>query len=455
MFKLIKSEGIAHHSYFIGNSGRAAVVDPRRDIEVYLNLAESHNLDITHIFETHRNEDYVIGSLELADATDAQIFHGRGLDFAYGNSVSEGDKFQLGNVELEILETPGHTLESISLVLRDLAVSNEAQIIFSGDVIFAGETGRIDFYGINRREEMAGLLYDSIFSKILPLGDQAILCPAHGAGSVCGADIREQDYTTVGYEKKTNQQLNSSSKREFVDFKVKEFHYTPPYFQKMEEYNLKGAPILGRLPYMKSIPAKVLKEMQSEGAQILDVRKPTSFAGGHIPGSLNIWREGVAAFAGWFLNYNDPIILVNDQGCSLDKIRNSLIRLGFDNLHSFLKDGFPGWYLHAEKISTLKVWTVQELNKNQFKGEFFLLDVRKINDWEQGYIEGAEHIYVGDVPGKMDEIPQNIPVVIYCDSGYKSTLACSFLKKNGYSDLNTVLGGINAWRKAGYNVVKK
>ncbi len=454
IFKLIKSEGIAHHSYFIGNSGRAVVIDPRRDIEVYLSLAESYGLDITHIFETHRNEDYVIGSLELAKATKAEIYHGGNLDFAYGTPVSEEDKFKIGMIELEVLETPGHTLESISIVLRDLSVSNEVQMVFTGDVIFAGETGRIDFYGMNRRAEMASLLHDSIFIKILPLGDQAILCPAHGAGSICGADIREQDYTTIGYEKKTNYQLNFSSKEDYVDFKVNEIHYYPPYFRKMEYYNQNGAPLLERLPYLRSIPTKILKQMLSEGAQILDVRKPTSFAGGHIPGSLNIWREGVAAFAGWFLNYDHPLILVDDHGYGLDEVRRSLVRLGFDNLYGYLKDGFPNWYLQAEELNTLKLITVHQLKKHQFDGDFFLLDVRKINDWKQGYIEGANHIYVGDIPEKINEIPKDTKLVVYCDSGYKSTLACSFLEKKGYEDLKTVLGSMNAWKKAGYPVLK-
>jgi hydroxyacylglutathione hydrolase len=454
IFNLIKSEGIAHHSYFLGATGRAVIVDPRRDVEVYMNLAESYGLDITHIFETHRNEDYVIGSLELKDATGAEIFHGKNLNFTYGTPTNEGDKFKIGNIELEVLETPGHTLESISLILRDLRVSKEAQMIFTGDVIFAGETGRIDFYGRDRRREMAELLYESIFRKILLLGDHTILCPAHGAGSICGADIREQDYTTIGYEKKTNPQLNFPSKEDFIDFKVNEVHYTPPYFQKMEEYNLNGAPLMRRVPYLKPIPAKILKEMRNEGAQILDLRKPTSYAGGHIPGSLNIWREGVAAFAGWFLNYDNPIILVDDHGYGLDQVRHTLSRLGFDNIHGYLKDGFPNWYLHAEILDTLTLQTVQQLKKHQFEDDFFLLDVRKINDWNKGYIEGAHHIYIGDLPEKLNEIPQNMPLVVYCDSGYKSTIACSFLKKKGYKNLKSVLGSMNAWKKAGYPLVK-
>lgn len=453
MVKLIKSEGIAHHSYFIGASGRAIVVDPRRDVEVYLDLAESSGLDITHIFETHRNEDYVIGSMELAHATGAEIFHGKNMEFTYGNPVKDGDRFQFGTLELGILDTPGHTLESISLVLRDLSVSEDAQMAFTGDVIFPGETGRIDFYGVKRRPEIAGLLYDSLFNKILPLGDQTVLCPAHGAGSVCGADIREQDYTTVGYEKETNPQLQVN-REEFIQLKVAEELYTPPYFKKMEFYNQNGAPILGRIPFLKPLPPKTMKNLMKKRLCILDIRKPTSFAGGHINGSLNIWREGVPAFAGWFLNYHDPIVVVDDHEQCLDEVRQSLVRLGFDNILGYLAGGFPSWYLHAEHIDTLKLWSVHHL-KEKLGGDFFLLDVRKKEDRIEGFIEGSHHIYVGELPERMGEIPQDVPVVVYCDSGYKSTTACSYLKKCGYTNLTSVLGSMTAWRNAGYSVANE
>ena len=463
MVKLIKTEGIAHHSYFIGDSGQAVVVDPRRDVDIYLHLAESSGMDITHIVETHRNEDYVIGSVPLAGATGASIFHGKHLDFSYGTPVSDRDKFQLGSVELEILETPGHTNESISLVLRDRSVSEDAQMVFTGDVIFAGETGRIDLYGPDKSLEMAGLLYDSIFNGILSLGDDVILCPAHGAGSVCGADIREQDYTTIGYERNTNPQLQCASKEEFIKMKVAEELYNPPYFKKMEFYNQNGAPITGRIPYFKPIPPEILKKMKNNGACILDVRKPTSFAGAHIPGSFNIWREGVPAFAGWFLNYQDPIIMVDDQDHGLDEVRQALFRLGFDNIYGYLEGGFPSWYLHAEHQLMEKL----EKSKENLEGlegkvdklketseeDFFLLDVRKIDDRRKDFIEGSHHIYVGDLPKRIQEVPHDRPVVVYCDSGYKSTTACSYLKKNGYNDLSTVLGSMTAWKKAGFPVV--
>ncbi|MDP3566029.1 MBL fold metallo-hydrolase, partial [Sediminibacterium sp.] len=212
---MIKSVGIAHNSYFLGAHGKASVIDPRRDVDIYIDIAEANNFKIEYIFETHRNEDYTIGSLELAELTGAKIFHGSQVDFAYGNPIFDKDKFRLGSLDLEVLETPGHTKESISLVVKDKSVSNDAQMVFVGDTLFAGEVGRVDFFGKSETPHMAQLLYNSIYQKILPLGDQTIICPSHGAGSVCGADIREQDMTTIGYEKKTNPLLQLSEE-EFI-----------------------------------------------------------------------------------------------------------------------------------------------------------------------------------------------------------------------------------------------
>lgn len=453
IFETVKSAGIAHKSYFIGSKGSAAVIDPRRDCDVYLEIARRNNLKIKYIFETHRNEDYTIGSIELREIVDAEIYHGSKIDFTYGKPVSEGDKFQLGSIELGILETPGHTNESISITVTDKKLCEDVYIIFSGDTIFAGETGRVDLYGESQKEENALMLYDSIFHKILPLGDQAILCPAHGAGSVCGADIREQELTTVGYEKKTNNILNYN-KEEFVKYKINEKLYTPPYFQKMEEINQKGPNLLCRLPELKVLKIDEMKKLMEKGAQIIDVRNPSSFGGSHIPQILSIWKKGVPAYSGWLLNYQDPIIIIDEEGQSIDEVRRYLVRLGYDNVYGYLGSGFPSWYMHAEPIESLELWSVQKLKENQYNPSLFILDVRKITDWEKGYIDGAHHIYLGHVKDRLDEIPRDKKVIIYCDAGNKSTIAGSILLKNGYKDVTTVLGSMNAWRKASYPVVE-
>lgn len=452
IFETVKSEGIVHKSYFIGSKGSAAVIDPRRDCDVYLEIAARNNLKIEYIFETHRNEDYVIGSVELSEIVGAEIYHGSRLDFGYGNSLKEGDKLQIGSLELEILDTPGHTDESISITVKDKDVSENVYMIFTGDTILAGETGRIDLYGGSEKVRMAEDLYNSIFQKILPLGDQVILCPAHGSGSVCGAEIREQDLTTIGYEKKTNEVLNYT-KEEFIKYKINERLYTPPYFKMMEMLNKNGPTLLCRLPELKVLKVDELKRLQKRG-QIVDVRKPTSFGGAHIPKSINIWKDGVSAYSGWMLNYRDPIIIVDEDGQSIEEVKRYLLRLGFDNVYGYLAGGFPSWYLNAEVVDKIEVWSVQELIKKQDDSSIFILDVRKVVDLEKGYIKGAHHIYVGHVQDKIDEIPRDIKVVVYCDAGNKSSVAASILKKNGYQDVVSVLGSMNAWRKAGYPLVK-
>ncbi|MDP3623370.1 MAG: rhodanese-like domain-containing protein, partial [Methanobacteriaceae archaeon] len=285
-------------------------------------------------------------------------------------------------------------------------------------------------------------------------GDQTIICPSHGAGSVCGADIREQDMTTIGYEKKTNPLLQLSEE-EFIQAKVEEKLYTPPYFSQMEINNQNGPKILGSIPYLTPLNAHEVKSEASKGAQIVDVRKPTSFGGGHIPGSINIWREGLGAYAGWFLNYEDPIIIVDDNEQKMDEIKRYLIRLGYDNIYGHLSDGFPSWYMAAMKVENLDMWSVHQLKEAQDNGQdMFLLDVRKLNDHEKKYIKNSHHIWVGEVPLKLNEIPKDQEVIIYCDSGYKSTIAASILQKNGYKSVKSVLGSMGAWLKAEYPVVK-
>lgn len=453
IFETVKSSSIAHKSYFIGSGDSAAVIDPRRDCDVYMEIAERNNLKIKYIFETHRNEDYAIGSIELEKIVGAEIYHGSKLDFAYGNPTNEGDKFKLGSIELGILETPGHTKESISITVKDKDVSNDVYLIFTGDTLFAGETGRVDLYGVSGRKENAEELYNSIFYKILPLGDHVILCPAHGAGSVCGADIREQELTTIGYEKKTNKILNLTI-TEFINYKINEKLYTPPYFKKMEQINLKGPDLLCRLPELKVLKVDELKTLKEQGAQIIDVRNPTSFGGGHAPDMISIWNKGLAAFAGWLLDYQNPIIIMDEDGQSIDQVRRNLVRLGYDNIYGYLGGGFSAWYMQAEPVIKLELWSVQELKGKKDELNIFLLDVRKITDWKTGYIEGAHHIYLGHLKDRLKEIPRDKKVVVYCDAGNKSTIATSILQKNGYTDVVTVLGSMNAWRKAGYPEVK-
>ncbi len=258
----IKSEGLAHLSYILGDGGKAAVIDPRRDCEIYRSIADREGCRITEIFETHRNEDYVIGSTELARRTGATIRHGAALPFSYGEAVTEGDEFRLGDLTLKILQTPGHTDESISIVLYERGAGDTPVGVFSGDALFIGDTGRTDFFP-DRREEVAGLLYDSIFNKLLPLGDQTILYPAHGSGSVCGSTLSAREFSTLGLERRRNPGLQVKNRDEFVARKAEEFHYLPPYFQRMEILNLEGTPPGSMIP--RPAPASAAEFSGREG----------------------------------------------------------------------------------------------------------------------------------------------------------------------------------------------
>ncbi len=244
----VRSEGLAHLSYVVGDGTHAAVIDPRRDCDVYVDLARKEGARISHIFETHRNEDYVIGSTALAARTGAAIYHGRQLDFEYGKPVSDGDRFDLGAARLTALHTRGHTMESMSYALADTGFGDQPVGVFTGDALFVGDVGRTDFFP-DRAPEVADMLYTSIHQKLLPLGDGVIIYPAHGSGSVCGDAMASREFSTPGHERQCNPRLRMG-REEFVDFKVNEHHYQPPYFRRMKKLNLEGAThiYLGELP---------------------------------------------------------------------------------------------------------------------------------------------------------------------------------------------------------------
>jgi len=453
IFEIVKSAGIAHKSYFIGSNGTAAVIDPRRDCDIYIEIAERNNMEIDYIFETHRNEDYTIGSLELKEIVGADIFHGNGIKFAYGNYVSEGDKFQIGSLVLEIIETPGHTDESISIIVKDKNVSDDVYMIFTGDSLFTGEIGRCDLYGEPKKKRNAEKMYLSVFKKILSLGDNVIVCPAHGSGSICGAEIREQELTTVGYEKKTNPLLHKD-KNEFIEAKVKEKLYTPPYFKKMEKNNQEGPNLICKLPYLKPLRMHEIKELMAKDAQVIDVRDPKAFAGGHIPKTLNIWKDGLPAYAGWFLNYKEPIIIIDDNNSNIDELRRHMVRLGYDNVYGYLSGGFPAWFECSGDFETVQTWSVHDLLPNMGKDSLFLLDVRKGNDWIKEHINGSNNIYIGLLKDELEKVPKNKHIAVSCDTGYKASIGTSILKMNGYKNVTNILGSMMSWKKAGYPVIK-
>ncbi|OPX63485.1 MULTISPECIES: rhodanese-like domain-containing protein [unclassified Methanoregula] len=450
LFERVVSEGIAHLSYIIGDEGKAAVIDPRRDGEVYLDIAARSGCTITHIFETHRNEDYMIGSLALADRCKAEIYHGAAMDFAYGNAVHDGDSFRFGSLSLQVLETPGHTEESISLVVRDTAGGDVPLLVFSGDTVFAGDIARTDFFGVDRKQEMAEKIFDSIM-RIFALGDGVIICPAHGAGSVCGGKIADRPFTTVGIEKSTNH-LIRMGRQSFVSQRVTESPYKPPYFRTMEHFNRSGAPGVP-LPAPRFLTPIELQTLRKCGCQVIDIRAPGGFAAGHIPGSLSIWRNGISSYAGWFLSYENPVVIIDDFNQNTGEIIRQLYRLGYDNVDGILAGGIGSWFKNGGEVGTFRTCTVYGLRERLEREEVFLLDVRDIrNRRDAGFIPGSHHTYLGELPGHLDMIPRDVPVIIYCDAGFKSATAASILAMHQYRDLTTVLGGMAAWERAGFPI---
>lgn len=455
IFERIKSEGLAHLSYFVGSGNEAIVIDPRRDCQIYFDIARREGMKIKYIFETHRNEDYVIGSLELKELTDAEIYHGKGVDFKYGIFVSDEQEFNFGSMKLTALHTPGHTDESMSYALTYPESGKAPLMVFTGDALFVGDVGRTDLYGPEEIPRMAANLYESIFSKILPLGDGVILCPAHGAGSLCGGAISKREYSTLGLERIQNPALQRTDKEEFIKFKLEEKLEFPPYFKKMEQYNLQGPPLLKGLPVPELLfPKEFVKEME-KGAMVVDTRMPHSFGGAHIKGSYGIWLKGLPYYAGWVLPYDKPILLVLEEKDQLETAVSYLVRIGYDSIAGFLNGGISSWYMKALPVESLNLISVQSLkDKIEKNEEMVILDVRRDEEWEKGHIEGARHVYVGHLEENLDKVPRNSPIIVYCDSSRRSNIAASILKKNGYDMVYNVLGSMTAWKNAGYKVVK-
>jgi len=449
-----RSEGLAQFSYFVGYGNEAIVIDPRRDCRVYIDIAQREGMKIRNIFETHRNEDYVIGSLELAHFTGAKIYHGPGLAFKYGETLKDGQEFCFGKIEMTAIHTPGHTDESMSYALTDLDAGKEPIAVFTGDALFVGDVGRIDLYGLKEALRMAENLHNSIFNKLLPLGDGVMLYPAHGAGSVCGGAISKREESTLGLERILNPILQKN-KKEFIEFKVSEHHETPPYFRKMEQYNLNGPPLLGHLPNPDPLSPKELQNQMKLGAVVVDTRTPPAFAGAHIAGSHSIRLNRIPSYAGWVLPYDKPIILVLEDNGDLEMAVRYLVRLGYDQLVGYLRDGIDAWYKKALSTEQLGLLTVQELKKRLDRGEdLFVLDVREKGRWDEGHIKGAGHIYAGHVKRRLDEIPADRPIVVACNTGNHASLVASILRREGYREVYNLLGGMAAWQDAEYTFVK-
>ena len=455
LLETIKSKGLAHSSYYLSDGGEAAVIDPRRDCKIYVEIATHECSEIRYIFETHRNEDYVIGSVELQEMTNAEICHSKETAFRYGKHVlSDGESFRIGRLNIEAIHAPGHTLDSMCFAVYDGEAWDKPLMVFSGDTLFVGDVGRTDLPGLDLWEDMSKKLYDSLHAKILPLGDNVLLYPSHTAGSVCGSLISDREMSTIGFERITNPQLKLD-REEFVENRLKNKMLRPPYFKRMENWNLNGPLLLNDQPKPQPLNTHQFEaEWKKQDSIIVDTREPDTFVGSHIPGSINIWLDGVSFFPGWIIDYDKQILLLTERNEDVEVAITYLHRIGFDNIAGYLCSPFKVWRNEGKSIETLGTISAIDTKKMLESKDLLLLDVREESEWEAGHIGGAKRIYVGHLQKDADKLPKDKPIVITCTWGGRAGLAASILKRRGFEEVYNLLGGMNAWENLGYPLSK-
>lgn len=447
----IKSRGLAHTSYYLSDRGEAAVVDPRRDIQDYVTLAAEDCAEIRYVFETHLNEDFVVGSLELERAAGAEVCHSGETRFGYGDhDIEDGDSFMVGRLRVDCLHTPGHTVDSVCYAVHESPRSGSF-MVFTGDTLFVSDVGRTDLPGLDLWKEMSGMLHDSLHGKLLPLGDSVLVYPSHTAGSICGSHIGDRDVTTIGHERRTTPQL-SLDREEFIQERLGNHMLRPPYFRRMEEWNLKGPPLLKDAPVPRLLrPDSFEEKMREPDTVVVDTRQSDAFAGSHIPGSISIWLGYMTYFPGWVLGYDQRLLLVNERKEDASTALRYLHRIGFDDIVGYLCPGIGAWRNMGKPIDTLASLSVDEFREVTEKGGVTVLDVREDGEWDGGHVEGAMHVYVGHIRDRLQEVPRDRPVAAVCASGRRSSIAASILKAEGY-DVSNVQGGMNAWKSKGFPV---
>jgi hydroxyacylglutathione hydrolase len=440
----VRSEGLEHWSYVVGDQDRAFVVDPRRDCRVYLDVAYRHGAVITHVFETHTYEDLLLGSTELAALTGASILRGRRSisAHAYGEAAREGDTFGVGGLKVRVLETPGHTYDGLCLVLSQ--GGDDPVAVFTGDTLLVGGVGRTDLMP-GQEEEVAGLLHDSLHGKLFTLGDHLAVYPAHGAGAIVGARLVDRDFTTLGFERRHNRLAALTDRGEFVRRVAAERQPRPPYFREMERLNRKGPPALSIPRVPRPLSADQLADAIGQGALVVDTRSPEAFAGACIPDAVAIPLDMLAAYAGWFLPYDRPIALVVEHYDDAERAVRRLARVGYDDVAGFLHGGMRAWEASGRRYECIPAIYAGDLERRLQTGpDFTLLDVRTREEFEAGHLPEAKHVFLGELPDRLDEIPRDQPVVTFCGSGRRAITAASILKRFGYPDVSDCFGSMAA-----------
>lgn len=459
IFEPVHTEGIAQISYLIGDTskGTAAVVDPRPNVDIYLQLSRKHGVSITHVFETHIHADFVSGSRELvsrAGGADIYVSGEEGAEYDFDvTKIHAGDRFDFGSVVLTAKHTPGHTPEHVSYELA--AADDEAGPwgVLTGDSLFVGSAGRPDLLGEGETEKLAEQLFQTLREYYLKLDDGVILYPCHGAGSACGADIGDRPMTTMGYERQTNAFLKYENFAEFKKFVSEGAPPVPQHYPILKKRNAAGPQKVGMAPVIAGLPPKTFRSIMDQGqAQLVDTRQMLAFGGGHIPGAINIGdRPELSVWAGDMLSFEKPILLVVEDETRIDWIGWRFGHVGLLNFSGYLMGGMKAWNNAGLPLQTLPQLSVHELAER--RDEFQLLDVRSPGEFKKSRIGGAKHYYVAQMRNGIDEEPaidRNKPVAVYCGSGYRANIAASILKRNGFDRVFNVPGSLLAWKAAGF-----
>ncbi len=442
---------LAHASYMIGSDGEAAVVDPQRDVDIYLEAAEEQKLKIRHIFETHLHADFVSGHKELAARTGAKIYIGARAEAKFPHvALTDGFELKLGSVSIRILETPGHTPESLCIVLTDAEKSGDPWAVLTGDTLFIGDVGRPDLSRTHTAQQLAGMLYDSLHQKLLALPDSVLVYPAHGAGSLCGRNMRAERSSTIGTERLTNYALQIKGREEFIQQLTTNLPTRPDYFLQDAEINRSGAQALTDLLPLPPLTPAAVKSRLDQHANVLDVRPAEQFAAGHVPGSINIALSGqFASWAGNILGLDSDPILIADTETHIEEARTRLARVGIEGVSGYLAGGVSAWQNAGLPLLVTPQMSAQELGEKLRDRRVQVLDVRREGEWQAGHIPQAKW-------HALDAFPHELPVVegaqslaVHCKSGYRSMIACSLLERAGHRNLINVVGGFDAWHAAG------
>ncbi len=455
--------GLAIASYIVGDekSKQAAVIDPTRDVEPYVELTQKEGLNITHVLETHVHADYVSGAVELKARLGGKpticssAMGGAEWTPAYADrTITDRDEIQLGKIRLRAMHTPGHTPEHIMWAVFEESRSKDVPwLVLTGDFLFVGDVGRPDLLGEQERQKLAHQLYQSVFQTVPSLPEFTEIYPSHGAGSLCGKAIGSRRASTIGFERRFNPSLQPLPEEQWTSKLLFQMPIAPPYFKRMKQINVKGPPIIGRtLPGDRRITAAEVHERLGEHPFVLDARPRESFATSHIPGAINIpLAPTLATWAGWVVSPDVPILLVLGSPDELKEVVTQLIRIGLDNVQGYLEGGMETWENSGYKIASIARLSVAEL-ADQLERPIFdrpvIIDVRTPSEFIAGHIDGAYNIHCGQLKERLAEVPHNFPIVVICGTGYRASLAASILKREGYKDVSNVLGGMTAWKNA-------